>query len=179
MARLRKIKLGSSQGRRTVARVVGVDIILSDRGVADLMVDRLMELGLRMEDMEPVLYFFGQYLVEQHIPQQFRRRGYPARWAPLSPQYAAWKVRHFPGKPLLVRSGAMKAGFTWEARKRSMRIINRVKAGQKSGSKPRWTYHQEGTRTMPARQMLQVGAKERAKLRALARQHLDVAGGIE
>ena len=186
MARLpRRLAVGSSQGRRTVARVArsriavpGADVIVSDSGVADVMVDRLEGLNLRMQDFEPVFDIYGRYIVEKHIPSQFARKGYPARWAPLSPAYAAWKARHFPGKPLLVRMGKMKAGFTWEARKQSLRIINRVKAGQRGGV-PRWIYHQDGTDRMPARRMVQIGAKERAKLREIARQHLFVAGGIE
>lgn len=175
----RPLRFGHSQGRRTLVRVIGAEMILRENGVADVAIDHFAELGARMEDMEPVLYFFGQYLVEEHIPMQFRRRGFPARWAPLSPEYAAWKAKHYPGKPILVRSGAMKAGFSWEAKKRSMRVINRVRAGQGRGSTPRWVYHQDGTATMPARRMLQITERDHQMLRKLMRNHLEVAGGID
>jgi len=32
-------------------------------------------------------------------------------WAPLSPRYAQWKAHHYPGMPLLVRTGALAASL--------------------------------------------------------------------
>src|SRR5438132_124465 len=34
-----------------------------------------------------------------------------APWAQLSPAYAAWKQQHYPGRGILVRSGALKASL--------------------------------------------------------------------
>ncbi|KPV42020.1 phage virion morphogenesis protein [Alicyclobacillus ferrooxydans] len=33
-------------------------------------------------------------------------------WRPLSSKYKAWKERHYPGMPILVRTGALKASLT-------------------------------------------------------------------
>lgn len=33
-------------------------------------------------------------------------------WPELSPTYAAWKAKHYPGKKILVRTGALKASLT-------------------------------------------------------------------
>lgn len=33
-------------------------------------------------------------------------------WAPLSPRYSKWKAKHYPGMPLLVRTGALQASLT-------------------------------------------------------------------
>ncbi len=33
-------------------------------------------------------------------------------WPALSPDYAAWKAKHFPGKGILERTGALKASLT-------------------------------------------------------------------
>ena len=33
-------------------------------------------------------------------------------WAPLRPRYAAWKARHYPGMPMLVRTGALQLSLT-------------------------------------------------------------------
>lgn len=33
-------------------------------------------------------------------------------WAPLSPKYAAWKERHYPGRPILELTGALKDSLT-------------------------------------------------------------------
>jgi len=44
----------------------------------------------------------------------FATRG-AGTWQPLSPRYAAWKARHFPGRPLMVRSGKLRAALTSQA----------------------------------------------------------------
>jgi hypothetical protein len=173
-----RLRRANAQGQKTVAKVIGAELELSSTGYAQVFINDLEALGLRMQDMEPVFDLFGRYIVEQHIPRQFAAHGTPARWAPLSPEYAAWKARHFPGRPILVRSGAMRAGFTWEAHPRSLRIINRVTAGQRSRT-PRWVFHQEGTDHMPARPMVQISTADRTRLRQFAAQHLFVEGGIE
>ena len=33
-------------------------------------------------------------------------------WAELTPKYKAWKTKHYPGMPLLVRTGALEASLT-------------------------------------------------------------------
>lgn len=43
--------------------------------------------------------------------QWFASRGAGA-WRPLSRHYAEWKAKHFPGKPLLVQSGKLRAAAT-------------------------------------------------------------------
>jgi len=35
-----------------------------------------------------------------------------SKWQPLDEKYAAWKERHFPGKPILQRTGAMYQAIT-------------------------------------------------------------------
>lgn len=68
-------------------------------------------------------------------------------WAPLSESYAAWKARAFPGQPILVASGGLRASLTSsldvdEVGARQARFGSRVKHGR---------YHQTGTSRMPAR----------------------------
>lgn len=38
--------------------------------------------------------------------------GASGKWAPLSPKYAAWKEKHYPGKPILRRTDALYKGLT-------------------------------------------------------------------
>lgn len=168
-------RFGRSQGRRTVVRAVGgqVDVRFGDIDTPDI-VKYFEELGLRMEDMQPVFDRYGEYIVEEHIPRQFQTQGTPNRWAPLSPKYALWKSIHFPGMPLLQRTQRMKRGFRWEAKPRSLRIINRVTAGQ-SVRIPRWRFHQDGTSKMPARQMLQISQRDNDKLLELSTEYLEEA----
>ena len=167
-------KFGESQGRRTVINVVGGDVHIRFASLkeTDLM-EHLADMGLRMEDVRPVMERFGRYLVEEHIPHQFEVRGTPRPWAGLDQEYARRKAIRFPGMPILEATRRMKKGFSHEARPRSLRITNRVKAGQSAGSKPRWIYHQSGTSTMPARQVLQMRQIDYQKLREFASDHLE------
>lgn len=36
-------------------------------------------------------------------------------WKPLSPKYALWKAKHFPGAPIMQRTGSLKASLTGQA----------------------------------------------------------------
>jgi len=43
--------------------------------------------------------------------EQFATHGH-GHWPPLSAAYAAWKTKHYPGKPLMVQSGKMRQALT-------------------------------------------------------------------
>lgn len=53
--------------------------------------------------------FFYRQTLENFV---LEGAGTGGRWAPLSPAYALWKARRFPGTGILVRSGALKASLT-------------------------------------------------------------------
>ena len=116
------------RGKITVAKLVGATLFIG-LPTTEVLEQRLEDIGMRAKDLKPVLDAFGRHIVEEHIPAQFARQGTPRRWAPLSPAYKRWKDKHFPGRPILVRTGAMQAGFRWEAHPRSLRVVNRVMAG--------------------------------------------------
>jgi phage gpG-like protein len=75
-------------------------------------------------------------------------------WAPLSPSYAAWKDRHYPGKPILERSGALRHALTQrpfgiehiQNHFAEFGIAANASTGPYYGQ-----FHQEGTDKMPAR----------------------------
>ncbi len=63
--------------------------------------------------------FFVRYLAPKlyrDIEDNFDAEGglsdSPGQWAPLSPAYAAWKAKHYPGRGILVRTGALKRSLT-------------------------------------------------------------------
>lgn len=49
--------------------------------------------------------------IEDNFDSEGRQSG---GWAPLSPAYAAWKAKHYPGRPMLVRTRALKTSLTWQ-----------------------------------------------------------------
>lgn len=82
----------------------------------------------------------------------FRTEGEFARghrpWAPLSPIYAAWKVRMVGNRPILVFSGQLREGLT----QRPMNVeIMASEYFEFGTADPIAKFHQYGTRHMPAR----------------------------
>lgn len=72
-------------------------------------------------------------------------------WAPLSPTYAAWKGRHFPGKPILVRTGELQTAITGGSG-----YVEKLEPliWQVGVRHPAATFHQRGTSRMPARKLV-------------------------
>ncbi len=80
--------------------------------------------------------------------QQPRNEG--DRWAPLSEKYAIWKEKHFPGQPILVRTGALRASMTEQGAPGNITIISRT--GAVLGSSISYgIYHDLGGSTIPRR----------------------------
>lgn len=110
---------------------------------------------------------------------QFRSEGAEGGdpWQELSPAYAAWKEVHFPGKPILQRSGDLEASLT------SGSDVNAVKIeGRKSltlGSRvPYGIYHQStAPRTqLPRRPVVNMSAAFKTSVMRLLQGYLvDVA----
>jgi len=108
----------------------------------------------------------------KRIGQAFETKGQSIgyKWKPLSPAYAAWKSRHFPGRPLLVLRGPMKRSLTSSSSRNA--IFNRTGGRQLIlGTRIKYAkFHQYGTSKMAARPMFKVDqglvnawAKEMAK----------------
>ncbi|MBA3891169.1 MAG: phage virion morphogenesis protein [Gemmatimonadaceae bacterium] len=78
--------------------------------------------------------------------------GFVGRWAALSPEYRTWKSRHYPGKPILERRGALKAslqpggpGAVYRDTDTTMELGTSVSYAR---------FHQRGTPRMPQRRFL-------------------------
>lgn len=69
-------------------------------------------------------------------------------WAPLSPDYAAWKTAHYPGRGILYATGDLRRSASNPARFVSPMMMSLTITDPKAG------YHQEGTERMPARKII-------------------------
>lgn len=96
--------------------------------------------------------------IRSGVGEQFLTEGAArgAPWAPLSPKYKLWKEAHWPGRPILVRTGEMRGALL------ALDAIDVTRS--------RMTYephsdiahfHQFGTRYMPARKMLVLRPQDR------------------
>lgn len=94
--------------------------------------------------------------------KQFRTEGRFASggWSPLSPAYAAWKARNYPGRPILVRTGDLKKSLTTRPfgveviERKFMAIGSDVDYGK---------CHQHGGRYLPRRRPVELPEAERQK----------------
>jgi phage gpG-like protein len=86
------------------------------------------------------------------VKDQFKTEGEEGgeKWAPLSPEYAGYKEAHFPGKPILERTGELTASLTNPNDPNTVRIEER-KSLTLGSRVPYAIYHQTGTKKMPAR----------------------------
>lgn len=109
----------------------------------------LGELGLSLSDLKSGMEDVGTDAVKFFSNSVFVSRGgaIGVTWPRLSTSYAADKAKRFPGRPLLVASGAMREGFEHEASQMSVTISNPT---------PHFKYHQSSRarKRIPRRQML-------------------------
>src|SRR5262249_32662130 len=86
-------------------------------------------------------------------------------WTPLSPKYAAWKAIHFPGRPILQRTGALRRAASRPLRRATADGLTiTIPWSRELGQPVKVEWHQEGTigkvgpaghtGTMPARPIL-------------------------
>jgi len=91
------------------------------------------------------------------MKDQFKSQGSAGgdKWAPLSPEYADYKEAHFPGKPILERTGALLDSLTNPNSPNGVRIEER-KTLTLGSRLPYALFHQVGTKKMPARPEIQL-----------------------
>jgi len=113
-------------------------------------ISRVLEgIEARAEDLRPVWDVIAQDF-GRIVARQFATEGGLGRpWPPLSPAYAAWKARHYPGRPILVRTGRLKESLVG----RTIDTVDeRTRDSLTLGTAvPYAIYHQKGTKKMPPR----------------------------
>ncbi|MGV2855426.1 phage virion morphogenesis protein [Glutamicibacter sp. AGC13] len=111
----------------------------------------LERFSQRIEDPTPVWDGLADRFVELQ-KKNFSSQGstMSGGWSPLSPKYGAWKATHYPGRPILVRTGELKDSL---AGKLGIREFNRK--SMTVGTQVAYAaFHQNGTRHMPARRLI-------------------------
>ena len=117
-------------------------------------IDRVEEAAA---DMRPVWEVLADRFV--HLERrQFATEGtYSGGWAPLSPRYAAWKARAYPGKTILRRTDELWRSLTEGP---EVRIIE--PAFMVLGSAVDYgAYHQKGGPNLPQRRPVELSENER------------------
>lgn len=106
--------------------------------------------------------------LEEATSKQFgdEGSGSTGSWAALSPEYAAWKEKYFPGEPILQRTRALVAGLTDSSSSTARRDISSDAMIFGTSGVSYASFHQTGTKKMPARPPLDMGEDFEASLQA-------------
>lgn len=117
--------------------------------------DVLRELALGFEQGADEVRDFGKHVFPRLVPafeaamgRQFNSRGtgQTGAWAPLSDTYATWKRKHYPGKPLLELSGALRSALTESGSPNSYREWTASEFSFGTAGLEYASFHQFGTR---------------------------------
>lgn len=112
---------------------------------------RFTGMILRSKTFEPI-FIVAKKRIEASNVANFTANGLPAGgWAPLDPQYAAFKAAKFPGRPTLVGNGRLFRSVA--SMTNSISSISPTKA--EFGTNVEYAkFHQYGTRKMPKRKII-------------------------
>ena len=120
-------------------------------------VDRsLLAFAARAADMTPA----WEQIRERFVGYEGRWFGSEGdgNWPALSPSYAKWKAKHFPGQKILVRTGQLKASLE----KPDIATIEPAYAIFGTGD-PVAGYHQTGGGNLPRRRVVDLDDSERGE----------------
>lgn len=119
---------------------------------------RLARYIFAVRDAAPAFEILGERFVAME-QKQFASEGAwgGAAWAPLSPAYASWKARHYPGKPILQLGGTLIDSLTIGPKIREIGPTFATFGTDVSYAQ----YHQQGTPKMPQRKPLDITLIER------------------
>jgi len=113
----------------------------------------LERLGSELSDFGKWVFPRIGSLFEKTIDRQFQGRGVgpvSGAWATLSPKYEKWKSVHFAGQGILERTGRLRSALTSNGTN-ALREYNATTMVFGTVMVPYASFHQTGTRAMPAR----------------------------
>ena len=121
----------------------------------------LSRFGVDIKDWTP---FFRDELAPQFfrdVISNFDSQGrkYTGSWPELSPAYRIWKAAHFPGKPILVRSGKLRGSLVPGGGPGQVRRVSSSNA-EFGTSIPYGDTHQKGRGRIPQRRFLFLQASQ-------------------
>jgi phage gpG-like protein len=136
----------------------------------------------RVQDLRPAFERIAAHL-ERTFEQAFASSGATGGtgvWTPLSPRYAAWKLRKVGPKPILTFSGRLRRSMTQSRARGAVREIlpleMRFGTSVVVGRRRRWNLgalHQTGTRRgLPVRKVIALTPRQRAGITRAIRDHI-------
>lgn len=110
---------------------------------------KLAELQVYLRDLRPFWPLLVPLFIGWMGAQFATEGGWGGQaWAPLSPAYAAYKSRVYPGRSILIREGGLRRAASEPRRTVTPRTLTLTIDDPVAG------YHQDGTDKMPARPLI-------------------------
>jgi phage gpG-like protein len=122
------------------------------------VVSILTSLKSRVKNLSPAFRSISDNFRETE-KKTFDNQGRGKSWMPLSSTYAAWKAKHYPGRPIMVLTGDLKRSLTSRDANHIERIRHQDMEIGTSDKKGIW--HQKGTSKMPARKLISPTASDK------------------
>ncbi len=129
---------------------------------------KLAILGREINHMPDAMRKIGAEAADYYRTTGMSDRGRPygSSWPDLSVQYKKWKEKHYPGRPIMVRTGSLERGFFAESTPSSVTISNHASY---------YKYHQSNAArgsNLPRRQIAGVNGKIKDMVKAAVRADL-------
>lgn len=153
--------------------LIGFSFTVAGEKQLDVAMLALKEATSDLSGLWPDVDALLRQIEEEQFSSKGKRGG--EEWVKLSDEYAAWKARRYPGRPILVLKGKLKESLTQSG---GGHIFIPGKLGMAFGTKvPYAVYHQTGTRYMPARPPIKLLKTEDAvKIQRLIQEYLYKSG---
>lgn len=129
----------------------------------DVQLDRQLARYLnRVVEAEPAFQAMADYVGKELLKNFISQGRYASGgWAPLSPKYAKWKAKRYPGAPILVRTGQLRRDLT----RRPFGVERITDSVMEIGTDlPYAEYHQTGGRHLPRRRPFELTDTARKEL---------------
>lgn len=136
-----------------------------------MLIDRtLARFTQRIDDARPAFEEVAD-LFARELGKQFATEGGHAsgQWRALSPKYAAWKARNYPGKKILERSGDLKRSLT--RRPFGVEVIREHDMHIGTGV-PYARFHQRGAGRLPRRPPLALTEDAKRRMVKIVQQYM-------
>jgi len=156
-----------------VASTVRISLVVDGVVEFDRTFTRFAEQIEDLREIWPPVITEFRNVMTLHFRAQGAGRSGP--WVRLSPIYAEWKRRRFPGKTILRRTDRLYRSLTGRTEDT---VIRQGRHTLEIGTRVFYAgFHQRGTRTMPARRIFDLGEPQRVQLqRAIHKAMLKAVG---
>jgi phage gpG-like protein len=110
-------------------------------------------------------------VLQNAVRMQFATQGSgpTGPWKPLSSKYQAWKEVHYPGRPILVRSGKLRGALTGPHHGNALREVTDDVLTYGTKGVGYASHHQVGADSLPARPVFDFGPEFEAEVYTEAR----------